>query len=1263
MAGDPISGQGVELVVTDLTVSGHLSADGLGYTPQQNGPGAPGDSNSGAGHGGVGGGLAGGATYGSMTEPETLGSAGFDQYRANGGGAIEIIAAGTVLIEDTGRISADSVLGEFSAADGAGGSIWIKASDVLGNGTISARGSASYGTPGGGGGRIAVYADQVSPGLTFDVKGGYSEPEGNGTIFFGGIDPQQSTIAIVPETIPTDGESTATVTVTIRDGGGNPIEGEPVELGLTLGQELFIEDLAVLVNDFVSIGPTDANGQATATVYAEIIGERTLQARSGQVLLTQAASVQFVPGPVSAATSRIWAEPQVAPADGVTPVQISVQARDQFLNMIPGLTVEITSTGSTEIDQPAEPTALNGMTSGSITDSVREKVTVSAIIDGVPMDASVEVSFTGADLDLGLTGPEVTAPGAILTYQLELRNIGELRADAVTLVQTLPPEVVYEFQNAPVEPVQTDNQLTWSLGDLDVDGRVLFNVGVRVPEGTPFGTLLETSVEATTTSGEPDLSNNSAVHSMEVVDGNQHSVSIATASKTVGLGGEATFKVIIVNTGLLGDRFTLGLVGLDQDWYTIEPPEVALSPGGSAEVPLVVQVDECGLDGEYEFTVQATSATTGGVETVAGTLILQTAPVISALQPDSGVELGSRDVSFAWHSDAPSEGTLTVWPFGDQTSKQVFYTEEGTEHSLVVEGLERDTTYVWQVQASSVCGVSASPERQFTVTNGVVFSDHSIDVTIDRDYDQRFSVNIVNTDVVAHTVKLDVLNPYEDLILNFIGLGSRDEWITLLPGEASTVQMAVHAQDADLRNYQLTAVVQSDELGDPIRDTATLDIRVLFDADFTIEEVSRDPVSEEVTYRIVNRGTTLTDLSIKAVDPVTGDPAQVFLSPAISHALLGTDDSLEFTVFPLFGPEDVGEPQVNLGGNALMSVLRDQGAVNFDLLVEAGGAIRNFVGTIDCWASGKQVYPLALDQVVLTCSGGDWYCTNRPDIEIPFPMPWFARPETILRSSLAASFRPSQEALPHTVNLKFNSRSIGSPSDPIPTGTYRFSVPASAFKGTFEAGTIEQTLSLHSDHPNNAHYTVATGFKLQASLEGAMMYVCASSPEEVSQAASGVCDMSALASDMSVAITWPKDETQIQPPANGLVNIQANIFDDVDPFVDQYEVEATVEYLDPSAEGIEDEMILLFNDGLIEHKDLQAGDRFYNAMWKPQAGGSVRITVSAIGLAPGLEDSDSITIDLNVLPDFSVERVWQNEVSLFNQKAQVHAEVKNNGFP
>jgi uncharacterized repeat protein (TIGR01451 family) len=629
-----------------------------------------------------------------MIEPATLGSAGSSQYHGSGGGAIKIIADGTLTVADSGRISADA--GELvqGSENGAGGSIWIQADAVLGSGTIAARGGRGSwdGNGGGGGGRIAVYATQVDLALTFSVDTATISQGNPGTIYFGGVDPLQSTIEITPPAVPTDGVSTANVLVTLRDGGGAPVPDEPVEVIVELGLPLLINGTEVRIHETIAIGVTDANGEVSATLYAEGAGSRTLQARSGQVLLTESASVEFVPGPVDPTKSTIWGTPAIAPADGLTPVSIWVKALDSFDNEIPGLTVELFATGNAVVTQPVDPTAANGIASGSLVDAFIEEVTLSAEIDSVPIDDVFIVEFTGADLSLRLTGPEVTAPGAIITYQIDLRNAGNLPAGGVILTQALPPEVTYQFDNAPVEPTLVGDELTWPLGEMAVSERVLFSVGVQVPGSTPFGALLETSVEATTTSGEPDLSNNTAAHSMQVVDGNEHTVSLSMPSNTLGLRAAGTFTVAVKNTGLLGDRFTLDLLGLDPTWYEFETDEVALSPGGTAEIALQVQIEDCGQSGVYPFTVRATSAATGGVQTAEGTLTLQAAPVISALQPKDGLELGARDVAVSWHTDAQTTGILTIYPFGQPEDSQVFNTPEGLDHSLVVEGLTRDMT-------------------------------------------------------------------------------------------------------------------------------------------------------------------------------------------------------------------------------------------------------------------------------------------------------------------------------------------------------------------------------------------------------------------------------------------------------------------------------------------------------------------------------------------------------------------------------------------
>lgn len=123
---------------------------------------------TGGGYGGYGGstvcGRVDGNIYGSITQPTQLGSPGGGSATvafsaANGGGAINLSVAGTLSL--AGNIAADGQSGRVpTGGGGSGGSVWLTAGVLSGNGSISANGGAVDplgGGGGGGGGRIAVY--------------------------------------------------------------------------------------------------------------------------------------------------------------------------------------------------------------------------------------------------------------------------------------------------------------------------------------------------------------------------------------------------------------------------------------------------------------------------------------------------------------------------------------------------------------------------------------------------------------------------------------------------------------------------------------------------------------------------------------------------------------------------------------------------------------------------------------------------------------------------------------------------------------------------------------------------------------------------------------------------------------------------------------------------------------------------------------------------------------------------------------------------
>ena len=169
---------GVTINAENITVAvgGTISGTGFGYA-QGRGPGVGGGGYcwaKGPSHGGYGNGEGGGGSiYGSVYEPDALGSGTGTQYGGtNGGGAIKLVVSDTLTVN--GTIASDGGnLAPTCNTGGAGGSLWID-TNVLTGGvsmSISARGiQKSVGA--GGGGRIALYYNSTTRDIASDVSSG-----------------------------------------------------------------------------------------------------------------------------------------------------------------------------------------------------------------------------------------------------------------------------------------------------------------------------------------------------------------------------------------------------------------------------------------------------------------------------------------------------------------------------------------------------------------------------------------------------------------------------------------------------------------------------------------------------------------------------------------------------------------------------------------------------------------------------------------------------------------------------------------------------------------------------------------------------------------------------------------------------------------------------------------------------------------------------------------------------------------------------------
>lgn len=110
-----------------------------------------------------------------------------------------------------------------------------------------------------------------------------------GTLNVVDVSATNSTVVANPTSVPADNSTTSTITVTLRDGGGNPVSGKDVTLAKSAGSSATIA-LAAAGSD-----TTDGNGMATFTTKDSVTEAVTYTAQDSTdgITITQQAVVTF----------------------------------------------------------------------------------------------------------------------------------------------------------------------------------------------------------------------------------------------------------------------------------------------------------------------------------------------------------------------------------------------------------------------------------------------------------------------------------------------------------------------------------------------------------------------------------------------------------------------------------------------------------------------------------------------------------------------------------------------------------------------------------------------------------------------------------------------------------------------------------------------------------------------------------------------------------------------------------------------------------
>ena len=362
------------------------------------------------------------------------------------------------------------------------------------------------------------------------------------------------------------------------------------------------------------------------------------------------------------------------------------------------------------------------------------------------------------------------------------------------------------------------------------------------------------------------------------------------------LGAVLETEITVGNDGRYRDLFELSVGEPYTDWVDIDRPGIYLSPGQKVHLTARIGIPVDAAAGTAGIVVEMRSDLNGVVQSETIWVEISTDPVIRNLKPENGFNSGSMKVLFTWETDLEASTMVYLREKGE--SEYTEHIGESARVHMVNLSLEREREYEFYVRSDSSYGSASSEVRSFTVSTGIIFSESSYSARVRRDYDQHYSIRVMNIDERLHRATVSIDNPYDDIVIGFVGDGSTDRDLSLPPGTFKNLDLAIHTQDA--RNIEHRMILNLTTIP-PEGEEAVHAFAVLFVkldhvfVNLSVEEISSNPYTLEKRVRITNIDDTVTDLNVYADEE---HASYINMEPAVRHGLLETDGSIEIDIFP-----------------------------------------------------------------------------------------------------------------------------------------------------------------------------------------------------------------------------------------------------------------------------------------------------------------------------------------------------------------------------
>ena len=568
---------------------------------------------------------------------------------------------------------------------------------------------------------------------------------------------------------------------------------------------------------------------------------------------------------------------------------------------------------------------------------------------------------------------------------------------------------------------------------------------------------------------------------------------------TTGIGGQTSCRLKINNYGSASSNFDITVAGLDQSWYILSGSSIFLSAGEEGIIDLAISVpEECENSGTFPFHVSVTSQETGITKEGSATLIVEPTPILHDLLPHDRASLGSDDITFSGNTYI--NATTTIYLKAEDEVDYTPYTgAAGQIHTVVASNLARNRNYTYYAESASPCGTFNSSVRAFYIGNGISFTREVYEFTVEKDYNQRVTIRVQNTDNEYHELLVEVPITYDDLVLGFVGDGSQDNIIPLNPGESKDVTLAIQCADAQKEDYELIAALTSTKGDAILTDTTRIKLHVHVPRiDYNLDEISVDPITLTKTFKLTNKGDPITDLTISPADNLKEN---AYIEPSIEHFRLDEGASIEFDVVPILSSPDFRTSSEVVSALSGVEAASSPPRASGDMMITAGGVS---VATLLSFAIpvGKNVHRIEVSNVIWEKHINTWFCNNRPNIEVWWDMVSGIQEDKVILDPLIIKFDAQRgwDVKPHDVYISVNGHEVGSLINTVPEGYYKFDVDPSFLIYT-ERGVSRNCIVIHTVHQNGGHYVVGSDIQVHLDLKNYTTHLVASSQEEANQIA------------------------------------------------------------------------------------------------------------------------------------------------------------------